>query len=189
MKYHLLTKPVTCVPSTTLQCSDLPYYIHIRGKVYMIYTLVNWLSYNIEAYYIVPIGKWLSKFSNWNLVICIALLCSGWPFPRNVNVEIVLECTTFGNAIYILIKRISGVMISVIFSSAINRGFEPRAGQTKDYAISICCFSAKHAALRRKSKYWLARNENIVSEWGDMSIRGLLFRWAGTITIHLSVLV
>jgi hypothetical protein len=137
LKYHLLTKPVTCVPSTTLQCSDLPYYIHIRGKVYMIYTLVNWLSYNIEAYYIVPIGKWFSKFSNWNLVIFTAILCSGWPFPRNVNVEIVLECTTLGTAIYILINRISGVMISVIPSSAINRGFEPRSSQTKDYTISI----------------------------------------------------
>jgi hypothetical protein len=28
--------------------------------------------------------------------------------------------------------------------------------------IGICCFSAKHAALRRKSKFWLARNRNNV---------------------------
>jgi len=41
-------------------------------------------------------------------------------------------------------------------------------GQTKDYKIGICCFSAKHAALRRKSKGWLARNQNNVSEWGDV---------------------
>jgi len=27
-----------------------------------------------------------------------------------------------------------------------------RSGQTKDYAIGICCFSTKHAALRHKSK-------------------------------------
>jgi type IV secretory pathway VirB4 component len=26
------------------------------------------------------------------------------------------------------------------------------AVQTKDYKISICCFSAKHAALRRKNQ-------------------------------------
>jgi hypothetical protein len=32
-------------------------------------------------------------------------------------------------------------------------------GQTKDYCIGICCFSAKHAALRRKSKDWLAQNQ------------------------------
>jgi hypothetical protein len=53
--------------------------------------------------------------------------------------------------------------------------FEPRSGQTKDYTISICCFSTKHATLRRKSKDWLARNQNNVSEWNDMSNRGLLF--------------
>jgi hypothetical protein len=33
----------------------------------------------------------------------------------------------------------------------------------------MCCFSAKHAALRSKSKDWLARNRNNVSEWSDMS--------------------
>jgi hypothetical protein len=37
----------------------------------------------------------------------------------------------------------------------------------------MCCFSAKHVALRRKGKNWLARNQNNASEWGDMSIRGL----------------
>ena len=43
-------------------------------------------------------------------------------------------------------------MVSVLSSSAVDRGFEPRSGQTKDYRIGICFFSAKHAALRRKSK-------------------------------------
>jgi hypothetical protein len=43
-------------------------------------------------------------------------------------------------------------MVSVFASSAVDRGFEPRSGQTKDSKIGICCFSAKHAALRRKSK-------------------------------------
>ena len=51
-----------------------------------------------------------------------------------------------------------------------------RSGQTKEYKIGICCFSAKHAALRKKSKDWLARNQDNVSEWSDMSIRGLLFQ-------------
>ena len=43
-------------------------------------------------------------------------------------------------------------------SSAVDRGFEPRSSQTKDYKIGICCFSAKQPALRRKSKDWSARN-------------------------------
>jgi hypothetical protein len=35
----------------------------------------------------------------------------------------------------------------------------------------------------------LARNQDKVSEWGDKSILGLLFQWASTIKIQLSVLV
>jgi len=80
------------------------------------------------------------------------------------------------------VNRINGVMLSVLASRVVNRGFEHRSGQTK----SICCFSA---ALRRKSKDWLARNQDNVSEMGDMSIRGLLFQWACTIKSQLSVLV
>ena len=67
-------------------------------------------------------------------------------------------------------------MVSVLASSAVDRGFEPRSGQTKDYKIGIYCFSAKHAALRRKSKDGLARNQNNVFEWSDMSTRELLFQ-------------
>jgi len=67
-------------------------------------------------------------------------------------------------------------MVSVLASSAEVRGFEPRSGQTKDYEIGICCLSTKHAALRRKSKDWLAQNQDNVSEWGNMSIHGLLFQ-------------
>ena len=48
-------------------------------------------------------------------------------------------------------------MGSVLASSAVDCGFERRSGQTKEHRIGICCFSAKHAALRRKSKDWLAR--------------------------------
>jgi hypothetical protein len=52
-------------------------------------------------------------------------------------------------------------MVRVLASSSVDRGFGPRSGQTKDYKIGICCFSAKHAALRRKSKDWLAsQNRN-----------------------------
>jgi len=50
------------------------------------------------------------------------------------------------------------------------------SGQTKDYKIGIYYFSAKHAALKRESKDWLAQNQDNVSEWGDMSIGGLLFQ-------------
>ena len=95
-------------------------------------------------------------------------------FCSNYNVP-----TQFQN----LHNRISGVIVSVLASSVVERGF------TKDYTIGFCCFFAKYAALRRKSKDWLARNQNNVSKWGDMSIRGLLFQWASTIKIQLCALV
>jgi len=37
-------------------------------------------------------------------------------------------------------------------------------------------FVASSLNMRRKSKDWLARNQNNVSEWSDMSTRGLLFQ-------------
>ena len=67
-------------------------------------------------------------------------------------------------------------MVSMLSSSAVDSGFEPRSGQPKDYKIGICCFSANHATLRRKNKDWLAQNQDNVSEWDDMSIRGQLFQ-------------
>jgi hypothetical protein len=61
--------------------------------------------------------------------------------------------------------------LSVFGSSAVYRGFEPRSGQIKDYEIGICCFSFRHAALRSTSNDRLARNQNNVSEWNEMSTR------------------
>jgi hypothetical protein len=46
---------------------------------------------------------------------------------------------------------IGGVMVSVLPSSGVDRGFGFRLGQTKDYNFGICCFSTKQAALRSKS--------------------------------------
>ena len=63
-------------------------------------------------------------------------------------------------------------MVSVLASSAVDRGFEPRSVKPKTIKLVVV---ASHAALRRKRKDWLARNQNNVSEWGDVSIRGLLF--------------
>ena len=43
-------------------------------------------------------------------------------------------------------------MIISLASSVVDRGFEPCSSQSKDYKIGIYCFSAKYAALMRKSK-------------------------------------
>ena len=69
-------------------------------------------------------------------------------------------------------------MVSVLASSAADRGFDTRLVQNKECKIGICYFSAKHASLRRKSKDLLAYNQDNVFEWGDISINSLLFQWA-----------
>ena len=55
-------------------------------------------------------------------------------------------------------------MNSVLVSKVEYHGFEPWSGQTKDYKIGICYFSAEHAVLRSKNKDWFAQNQNNVSE-------------------------
>jgi len=47
---------------------------------------------------------------------------------------------------------ISGVKVSVLSLSLVDRWIEPLSSQTKDYNIGICCFSPKHAASRSKRK-------------------------------------
>ena len=62
---------------------------------------------------------------------------------RNIMFTILLEH---------VVNRIGGVMVSVLTSSAVDRGFEPRSGQIKDYKMGTCCFSATYAVLGRKNK-------------------------------------
>ena len=54
-------------------------------------------------------------------------------------------------------------MAMELASSSVERRFESRLGQTKDYTIGMCYFSAKHVALRSSNKDWLAQNHNNVS--------------------------
>ena len=67
-------------------------------------------------------------------------------------------------------------MFNVITLSVKDHRFDPGSGQSKDYKIDICCFFAKHAVLRNKSRDWLALNQDNVSEWCDMSTSRLLFQ-------------
>ena len=75
-----------------------------------------------------------------------------------------------------LVNRILGIKINVLVSGAVDHGFELRSRQFKDYEIGICCFSAKNAALRKRSNEWLTCIQDNMSKWCDMSILGLLFR-------------
>ena len=67
-------------------------------------------------------------------------------------------------------------MVSMLASSRVDRVFQFRSGQTKDYKIGICCFSVRYAALRRKRQRLVGSESENVPEWSDMSTRGLLFQ-------------
>ena len=55
-------------------------------------------------------------------------------------------------------------MVGVLASSVVDRGFDSPSGQTKDYKMGMCCFSAKYAPFGRKNEAdWLARNQDNVS--------------------------
>ena len=45
-------------------------------------------------------------------------------------------------------NRNGGVMVSIVTSSVVDCEFEPWSGQSKDYKIGSCCFSAKNAEQR-----------------------------------------
>ena len=80
------------------------------------------------------------------------------------------------NWVYDYKNHTSIVMISVIASSVVDREFESRLGQTKDYKIGICCFSIVHSALKGKSEDWLVRYHNNVSRCTDMSTCRLMLQ-------------
>jgi hypothetical protein len=61
-----------------------------------------------------------------------------YPKPFLVIVLSGLHCTL----LITTFSRISDVMVRLLASSAVGRGFEPPSGQTKDYEIGICCFTA-----------------------------------------------
>ena len=85
--------------------------------------------------------------------------------------NLIVEISIIKRLYHFTLMDTASVMLTL---SVVDRGFEPQFGQIKDYKIDICCFTAKHAAIRRKK--WLVQNQDNVPEWGDMSICGLLFQ-------------
>ena len=49
--------------------------------------------------------------------------------------------------LFTVLNCIGGVMVSVLASVAIDLGVESQSGQSKNYKIGICYFSAKHVSV------------------------------------------
>ena len=63
-------------------------------------------------------------------------------------------------------NSIGGVMFSVLASNAVDRGFEPWLGKTKNYKIDIYCLSAVHALLKSKNKDYLEFTDPVYNVLG-----------------------
>ena len=91
-----------------------------------------------------------------------------WVFKRHFSTIFQLYidlCATFPGANMVQGRNTLGYLRNRTF-------YIPERKYAYKYAsITKCLTCAKHAALRRKSKDWLARNQDNVSEWGNMSIR------------------
>ena len=87
-----------------------------------------------------------------------------------------------------LFGNISGVMVLVLASNAVDRGW----GRTKNYQFGICCFSTKHTALRSKNKDEFHRH-TVSHSWNVILWKENLKWWSTippistklTITSHL----
>ena len=123
-------------------------------------------------------GSWIYNYL-WNQCLLPLKLWVQTPFRWGVldttlcdNVRQWLA-TILYSSLFIYLNQIGGVMVNVLTSGAVDRGFKPWSGQTKDFKISMCCFSANDTPLGRKSKDWFARYQDNVSGWSDMFIAGL----------------
>ena len=89
-----------------------------------------------------------------------------------------------------ILNRIGGVTVNVLVSSAVNREFGRRSGQTTDYESDIFCTfsrSAQHEGVRIKTAWY---GMSIMCPSGvTYSTSGLLFQGPRTIYIQVSVLV
>jgi hypothetical protein len=73
----------------------------------------------------------------------IAILCLNL-FKINTVLILILQNKKDEDIYTMYLDR---VKLYLFLSSVVDRGFEPRSGQTKDYKIGICCFAAKNTAL------------------------------------------
>ena len=89
------------------------------------------------------------------------------------------------------INLIGGVMFGVLASGALDHRIKSRSGQAKYNKTGCGCFPAcstnEQEQKKRKKKTKLARNQDNVSEWSNMSTHGLLLQYASTIKIQKRV--
>ena len=100
-----------------------------------------------------------SEFSNgcllhtacfWNNLHLIRYIVTGLVGNHKLKISKVILKHAASWKVQFCLNRIVGVLVSVLAFCAVDRWFEPRSVKTNDCKIGICCFSAKHVALRKQ---------------------------------------
>jgi hypothetical protein len=99
------------------------------------------------------------------------------PLNWNYN-ELLRRGVHLSNTLFLHLPRLKrvwkdDVMIVVLMSSSVYCEFDLWLGSNPSLYYWYLCFSAKYATMR-KINYMLARNQNNVSEWCNMSTYGYL---------------
>ena len=101
---------------------------------------------------ILPVNSFIYQRGLWEAKLC----CIYFGIVNRFNIFASLFNMFYWFVIFLLYQElknwIGDVMVSLLASSVVDRGFQPRSGQTKNNEIGCYCFSAKYAAIRKKSK-------------------------------------
>ena len=97
-------------------------------------------------------GKTLKLLKSSEVHILAYLFRNAHAFPKQN--EFLMEMLwwhfrfLFGQTNFLSVRLIFDMsVVSMLALSSVDHRFVHRSGQTKDYEICTCCFSAKHAAL------------------------------------------
>ena len=104
-----------------------------------------------KTYKTFDLGKYKLKLNSncikiilYKLVICIIELhCRVTPVFYLTSIIVLYQSET---------NHISSVMVSMLVSSVVDHGVEPRFSQTKGCKIVIYCFSDKHGSIKENEK-------------------------------------
>ena len=101
---------------------------------------------------ILPVNSFIYQRGLWEAKLC----CIYFGIVNRFNIFASLFKMFYWFVIFLFYQGlkncIGDVMVSLLASSVVDRGFQPRSGQTKNNEIGSYCFSAKYATLRKKSK-------------------------------------
>jgi len=79
-------------------------------------------------------------------------------------------------------------MVNVFALSVVDGEFDPCRVNPLTIKL-VLPVAASSLSTQSKSKTRVAQNKDNMSEWSDLSTRGLLFQWTSTIKIQLRMLV